>query len=118
MSMPESVSHPFSGLDFLSSSVVLLDEHLAIRYMNPAAQNLLATSIRVIAGRPLSDLVAYSHVLQTALDNALSNDWSYTGQNIELKREDGEVLHINCTVSPTEAPGARLLVELWPIDQQ
>jgi two-component system nitrogen regulation sensor histidine kinase GlnL len=110
--------HPFSGLDYLSSSVILLDEHLAIRHLNPAAENLLATSIKVLAGKPLSSVVAYSQILQTALDNALGHDWNYTGQNIELKRDDGEILHVNCTVSPTEAPGARLLVELWPIDQQ
>jgi len=117
---PLNPFNPFSGLDLLSSSVVLLDEHLAIRYMNPAAENLLAASVKVLAGRPLSSVVAYSQTLETALDNALRHDWSYTGQNIELKRSDdaGEILHLNCTVSPTEAPGARLLIELWPIDQQ
>jgi two-component system nitrogen regulation sensor histidine kinase GlnL len=116
--MPKIASHPLSGLDYLSSSVILLDQHLAIRYLNPAAENLLATSIKVLAGRPLSFVVTYSHILQTALDNALAHDWNYTGQNIELKRDDGELLHVNCTVGPTEAPGARLLVELWPIEQQ
>ena len=116
--MPDIVFHPFSGLDYLSSSVVLLDEHLAIRHLNPAAENLLATSIKVLAGKPLSSVLTYSHILKTALDNALSHAWSYTGQNIELKRDDGELLHVNCTVNPTEAPGSRLLVEFWPIDQQ
>jgi len=114
--------NPFSGLDLLSAAVVLLDDQLAIRYMNPAAENLLAASVKVLAGRPLSSVVAYSQTLEAALDNALHHDWSYTGQNIQLKRGDGdgdgEVLHLNCTVSPTEAPGARLLIELWPIDQQ
>jgi len=111
-------SHPFNGLDLLSSSVLLLDEHFAIRYMNPAAENLLAASSKVLVGKPLSSLVAYSHILQTALDNALGHDWSYTGQGIELRGSDGELLHVNCTVSPVDIPGARLLIELWPIDQQ
>jgi two-component system nitrogen regulation sensor histidine kinase GlnL len=116
--MPDNAGSPFGGLDLLSSSVILLDERFAICYMNPAAQNLLATSLKVLAGKSLSSVVAYSHILQTALDNALAHDWNYTGQNIELRRDDGEILHVNCTVNPTEAPGARLLVELWPIDQQ
>jgi two-component system nitrogen regulation sensor histidine kinase GlnL len=116
--MAETSHYPFGGLDYLSSSVILLDEHLALIHMNPAAQNLLATSIKVLLGKPLASAVAYSYILQTALDNALAHDWNYTGQNIELKRDDGETLHVNCTISPTEAPGARLIIELWPIDQQ
>jgi len=40
--MTDSTQNPFGGLDLLSSSVVLLDEDLRIRYMNSAAENLLA----------------------------------------------------------------------------
>ncbi len=59
--------------------------------------------------------------LQEALANALENNWGYTGQNIELKRSDGELLHINCTVTPLRpdvASGVRLLLEFQPIEQQ
>ena len=116
--MPEHPFTSFSGLDLLSSSVILLDERLAITYMNPAAENLLATSVKLLAGRLLPSVLTYSQTLEAALNNALRHAWSYTGQNIELRSSDGESLHVNCTVNPTEAPGARLLVELWPIDQQ
>lgn len=108
----------FSGLDLLASAVVLVDDHYAIRYLNPAAENLVAGSSRQFAGRPLADIIAYSHTLQTALDEALANNWAYTGQNIELKRHDGVTLQVNCTVTPVEAPGGGLLIEMWPIDQQ
>ncbi|MBK1681575.1 nitrogen regulation protein NR(II) [Rhodocyclus tenuis] len=116
--MSETPFNPFSGLDLLSSSVVLLDEALAICYLNPAAENLLAGSSKALAGKPLSGIAAWSPTLQKALDSALDQGWSYTGQNIELRRADGETLRLNCTVNPTEVPGARLLLELWPIDQQ
>jgi two-component system nitrogen regulation sensor histidine kinase GlnL len=111
-------SHPFSGLDLLASAVILLDNDYGIRYLNPAAENLVAASNNTLSGRPLSEVVAYSHGLQTALDEALANNWAYTGQNIELKRADGELLQVNCTVTPVEAPGGGLLIEMWPIDQQ
>ena len=42
--------NPFGGLDLLSSSVVLLDEDLRIRYMNSAAENLLALSSKAVRG--------------------------------------------------------------------
>ena len=113
-----AIAAPFVGLDLLSSSVIVLDDELAVRYMNPAAENLLATSVKILAGRPFSSVVRCSASLQMALDKALRHDWSYTGQNVELRRDDGELLHLNCTVSPTENPQAPLLVEFWPIDQQ
>jgi two-component system nitrogen regulation sensor histidine kinase GlnL len=116
--VPEHPFTPFSGLDLLSSSVILLDERLAIIYMNPAAENLLATSVKLLAGRLLPSVLTYSQTLESALNNALRHAWSYTGQNIQLRSSDGESLHVNCTVNPTEASGACLLVELWPIDQQ
>ena len=116
--MPNSPLNPFGGLDLLSSSVILLDENFAIRYMNSAAENLLATSSKTVVGNRLSDAVACPIALQEAIDNASKHGWSYTGQNIELQRNDGVVLHLNCTVNPTETPGVCLLVELWPIDQQ
>ena len=108
----------FRGLDLLSSAVVLLDQDLAIRYANPAAENLLATSLRSLAGRPLSAVFRYSALLQQALDNARHNNWSYTGQNIDLQKGDDHPLHLDCTVTPLEINDARLLLELRPIDQQ
>ena len=116
--MSEHKSQSFSGLDLLASAVVLVDDGYAIRYLNPAAENLVAASTKVLAGRPLSEVINYSHGLQTALDEALANNWAYSGQNIELKRADGDSLQVNCTVTPVEAPGDGLLIEMWPIDQQ
>ncbi len=111
----------FPGLDLLASTVLLLDAGLIVRYVNPAGENLLAVSLRAVAGKPLAAVCKCSATLQEALDNALDNNWGYTGQGIELRRGDGEVLHINCTVTPLRPEavgGARLLLELQPIEQQ
>lgn len=116
--MPDTTPSPFGGLDLLSSSVVLLDESSAIRYMNSAAENLLAVSSRSVTGARFDNVVACSAALQEALASALTQGRSYTGPSVELQRPDGIALHLNCTINPIEVPGARLLVELWPIDQQ
>ena len=110
----------FYGLDFLASTVILLDEGLVVRYVNPSGENLLAINLRSVTDKPLSAVCTCSATLQGALDNALNNNWGYTGQNIELKRGDGELLHINCTVTPLrpEVAGVRLLLELQPIEHQ
>lgn len=109
----------FAGLDLLASAVLLIDEGRLIRYVNPAGENLLAVSSRTVAGKTLDAVCTCSATLQSALDNGLNNNWGYTGQNIQLKRSDGEVLHLNCTVTPLRpelAAGVRLLLELQPIE--
>ena len=110
--------HAFSGLDLLSSAVVLVDARLVIRHVNPAAENLFATSSRQLLGQPLRKLVGEPNELAAALDNALKNNWSYTGHNILIKRGQDESLHVDCTVTPVETSNARLLLEVRPIDQQ
>ena len=111
----------FAGLDLLASAVLLLDERLTVRYLNPAGENLLAVSLRAATDKPLAAVCTCSATLQGALDNAIDNNWGYTGQNVELRRGDGELLHINCTVTPLRpdlAAGVRLLLELQPIEHQ
>ncbi|MBL8448623.1 MAG: PAS domain-containing protein [Dechloromonas sp.] len=116
-----SVSSRFAGLDLLASAVLVLDAELRVRHLNGAGQNLLAVSEKNLVGHRLTDVCPCSPSLQAALVNAVSNNWSYTGQNVEIERADGDPLHLNCTVTPLlveDAGGARLLVELHPIEQQ
>ena len=47
----------FAGLELLSSAVVLVDERLVIRYLNPGAENLFAVSHRKMVGLPLANLL-------------------------------------------------------------
>ena len=115
---PSPSAQPFSGLDLLSSAVVVLDNQELIRYMNPAAENLFAAAQRSWLGHPLPKLLGTSKVLSSAVDNALKNNWSYTGHNIEVQRGDQPALHLDCTVTPIEASGSRLLLEFRPIDHQ
>ncbi len=121
--MPQSknspkVHGPFAGLDLLSSAVVLIDERLMVRYLNPSAENLFAISQRKLIGHPLSKLLGPHHGLESALDNALCTNWSYTGQDLKISRPNAEPLHLDCTVSPAESDGISLLLEFRPLDAQ
>ncbi|MEW5889310.1 MAG: nitrogen regulation protein NR(II) [Pseudomonadota bacterium] len=119
MTAPEPLANPaFAGLDLLSSAVILVDGSLIIQYLNPAAENLFAASSRQLLGKPLSHLLGEPPGLGAALDNALRDNWSYTGQNITVHRHGAEPLHLDCTVTPVETARARLLLEFRPIDQQ
>ena len=113
-----SAHSPFTGLELLSYAVVLVDAELAIRHANPAAENLFAISRRKLQGMPLVRLLGRLPELEPALRTALDNNWSYSAHNLEFATGDNVVHHIDCTVSPVDVGGARLLLEIRPIDQQ
>ncbi|MCK9259215.1 MAG: nitrogen regulation protein NR(II) [Azoarcus sp.] len=113
-----SATGPFAGLELLSSAVVLIDEKLIVRYINPGAENLFAISRRKLIGHPLSRLLGEPPGLGTALHNALRTSWSYTGQDLKIQRTETAVIHLDCTVSPIDATGVHLLLEFRPIDAQ
>jgi two-component system nitrogen regulation sensor histidine kinase GlnL len=114
----QSVSGPFAGLDLLSSAVVLVDEEFLVRYLNPGAENLFQISQRKVLGTLLTRVLGQPAGLEAALESALRNNWSYTGQDLKVLQPGSDPLHLDCTVSPVEATGVRLLLEFRPIDAQ
>ncbi|MDR2506657.1 MAG: PAS domain-containing sensor histidine kinase [Candidatus Accumulibacter sp.] len=116
--MPDRPANSFGGLDLLSSSVIFVDRDFIIRYMNPAAESLLTLSKKAADGMPLREILNCGGVFGNALDNAARHGWNYTGQGLEIERNDGAALHLNYAVNPVEGAETGLILELWPIDQQ
>jgi two-component system nitrogen regulation sensor histidine kinase GlnL len=111
----------FSGLELLATAVVVLDEAYIVRYANPAAENLLGTGARSLAGQQFLALFADSDSLRTTLDEATAAHWSYRAQMLSYERDGHEPMPLSCVVARIEAPearGASLLVELRPIQDQ
>ncbi len=113
---PDSSPSAFAGLELLSSAVVLVDDQLVVRYLNPGAENLFAVSSRKIIGYALHRLLGEPAGLGSALNNVLRDNWSYTGHNLTVARPGLEPLHLDCTVTPVECAEARLLLEFRPMD--
>jgi two-component system nitrogen regulation sensor histidine kinase GlnL len=120
--MSDPSPDPFSGLDLLSSSVIFLDADFVIRYLNPAAESLLTVGKRACVGLPLDQFLDCTSAFRSALENTAKHGWNYTGQGLEIKRNDGgngdAPLHLNYAVNPVESPNPGLIVELWPIERQ
>lgn len=124
------VASLYAGLGLLSTAVILLDERLRIRHLNPAAENLFAVSQRTLLEQSITELLGNPVQLNTAFANALENCWSHTGHNIVVTRTgvsgDTFMLHLDCTVTPVDTgtgtgtgdTDVRLLLEFRPIDQQ
>ncbi len=112
-----------SGLDLLATAVVLVDAGLAVRYMNPAAENLFEMSSKNVTGQSLDNLFTDTAVLVAAIEYARVNNCSYTEHDLELVVSGRARLHLSCTVTPAELPGGEphgeeQLLEFRHIEQQ
>ena len=70
----------FSGLEYLATAVVALDEGFVVRYANPAAENLLDVAAKSLIGQPFPALFIEQDVLSAA------NRWDYAAQNVTSLR--------------------------------
>lgn len=108
----------FSGLELLSTAVVLLDKQLCVQYVNPAAENLFALNSKSTEGKYLNEIFVDAEILQQAINTAVINKWSYTEQDLELTLSNQTKLQLSCTVTPLEVLDDRLLIEFRQIEQQ
>ncbi|MEX0637242.1 MAG: nitrogen regulation protein NR(II) [Burkholderiales bacterium] len=108
----------FSGLEYLSTAVMVLDEHAVVRYANPAAENLLGVAAKSLIGQEFLPLFEADAMLDKALADALVTHWDYSAQNVSYPRPGREALPLSCVLTRIDAPGTPLLAELRPIEQQ
>ena len=108
----------FSGLEYLATAVVVLDERYGVRYANPAAENLLGAGAKSLIGHAFLALFDADAALERALAEALVTHWDYSAQIVSYARPGREPLPLSCVLTRIEAPGTPLLAELRPIEQQ
>ena len=116
----------YSGLELISTAVLMLDESLQVTYANPAAENLLAHGRKHLIGVALDKaLPGNEHFLQR-LHQSLESDAGFNENDLVLD-VGGEPVHLHCVISPVEprAPPdgwgdspARLVLELRELEQQ
>jgi two-component system nitrogen regulation sensor histidine kinase GlnL len=108
----------YAGLELLATAVLILRGDRAIRYANPAAENLFEMSAAKLAGHPLTSIFGDCSALCAAIDKAVGAGASYTEQELELGATAKPRLHLTCTITPTDTPERALLLEFRHIDQQ
>ena len=108
----------FSGLEYLATGVMVLDERALVRYANQAAENLLGVAAKSLIGHPFLPLFEADAVLANALAEALVTHWDYSAQNVSYPRPGRGPLPLSCVLTRIDAPGTPLLAELRPIEQQ
>ncbi len=109
----------FHAIDALATAVVVLDNARVVRYINPAAENLLAFSAKNIVGIPLDRVFTEPGLLVAAMNYAAENNCSHTQHELPLSTAGRAQLEVSCTVTPLEIAGVEgFLIELSPLHQQ
>jgi len=118
LSTVETNSAAYPGLELLATAVVLLTDELGISYANPAAENLFELSKRQLVGHSAGSVFGEAPALFQAIDKARASGASYTEQELELGVTGKLKLHLSCTVSVVDTPGAMMILEFRHIDRQ
>jgi two-component system, NtrC family, nitrogen regulation sensor histidine kinase GlnL len=111
-------SPALTGLEWLATAVVLLDRGLHVKYINPAAEVLFATSRKNVLDQAFPGLFADPGALAGLLHQAIREERGFSDQDVILVPAGQEPLHLDCIVTPVEVHESVLLLELRPIDQR
>ena len=116
---------PFSGLELISTAVLMLDERLEVTYANPAAETLLAHGRKHLEGAALDKALPGNDAFIQLVRQSMDSEAGFNENDLVLDL-GGEPVHLHCVVSPVEArlstggsdPAARLVVEFRELEQQ
>lgn len=106
-----------SGLEYLATAIMVLDAARCLQYINPAAENLLALSLRKSISLPLEALFINPLPLHTALDYAVTHNASFTEHDLHINTEELQ-LQLSATFTVIETPHNGFVVEFHPMNQQ
>ena len=106
-------------LDNLHTVVVLFDDQLRQRYMNPAAEMFFSASASRFRGIKAGELM-HNDTLIAALDGALVTGHPFTERELSLQLGSDRRVTVDVTAIPLSEPrrGRELLVEMTQVDRQ
>jgi two-component system nitrogen regulation sensor histidine kinase GlnL len=107
-------------LDTLTTGVLHLGPQLEIRYLNPAAEELLGLTPRLTPNAPLAELLPRATELFGRLSAAAREGQGYQHRELVVPTADpGRAVTVDCTITPLIEGAAPhdLLVELYPLDR-
>ena len=106
-------------LDNLALAVFLVDEDLCIKYLNPAAEEIVSTGVRHALGRPLTDFIQDTDdELINHIQDSIRKGHPITQREVCMKRLGGGELIIDCSTIPilTKDEETLCLLEISKVD--
>lgn len=102
-------------LEHLTTAVVLLDDQLRVRWLNPSAEALMGLSLARVRGASLECLEGNDGRITGMLATALHDQHPYTQREALLSMAGGERITVDYTATPIS--GTELLLEIEPRDR-
>lgn len=106
-------------LDNLALAVFLVDEDLCIKYLNPAAEEIVSTGVRHALDRPLTDFIQDTDdELINHIQDSIRKGHPITQREVCMKRLGGGELIIDCSTIPilTKNEETLCLLEISKVD--
>lgn len=107
-----------TGLDLLATAVLVLERDGTVRYMNPAAEDMLDISARVLQRQRLSGCFAGGDELEAACARIGAGEMTEKRWELSLVRPGRSALSVYCVAIAAACPDAVVLVELRENAQQ
>ena len=115
---------PYSGLELISTAVLMLDESLLVTYANPAAETLLAHGRKHLVGGSLDRALPGNDELLRRIRQSIESEGGFNENDLVLE-VSGENMHVHCVITPVEPrectageSATRLALEFRELDQQ
>ena len=111
---------PGRHIDNLSTAVLVLDADLAVRYANPAAEQLLGVSAQQLQGRRPGEVVPGLSLLDPLLERSAAGDHGLARRElaVDLDPAGARRINVDCAVTSVESPerGIEIILELVAAD--
>ena len=108
---------PYSGLELISTAVLMLDESLQVTYANPAAETLLAHGRKHLVGASLEKALPGNDEFLRRIRQSIESDAGFNENDLLLDL-GGEPVHLHCVITPVDSAEARLALEFRELEQQ
>ena len=108
--MPPFSPTEFSGLDYLSTGVVILDASGHIVFVNPAAETLLGVSGVLLTGADATAAFERSPELLAAIQTARTQQETVVEYELDVVVSGHPPIRLGCSVSPLEKPSHAVLI--------
>jgi len=107
-------------IDNLALAVFLVDEELCVKYLNPAAEEIVGTGVRHALNRPLTDFIQDTDGdLIQHIQNSIERGHPITQREVCMKRLGGTDLTIDCSITPmlTKGEESICMLEISQVDR-
>ena len=117
--MLNKVDRPTRILEGMNSAVLLFDQALHLRYINPAGESLFRVSARHMLDQPYQALIQDSADLPLHLDEAFRSGRPFTRHEVSLDLGNDINVMVDFTAVPLLEPGypTEILIELHSVDR-